>query len=266
MKTKFALAILIFWLCTLLTIPWIRYEAMNIHLSSILSAPSLSFILGTDDVGRSIAMRLPLGIALSLGVTVIVTTICLIIGSCLGVIAGFYGGYFDRALGYISNVCLAFPGFLLAVAFSAVLGAGLWQMIGALCFSSWVHAARMVRIQTLKAKQSTFVFASLSLGASPLRLLQQHILPTLYPFLLVEAGYLLTSIVMSEAGLSFLGLGIPAPYPSLGSMLRDSTRYLLIAPHYMLIVSVALMSLVFSMTILNDGLRDNWDIQEKNLS
>ena len=156
---------------------------------------------------------------------------------------------------------LAFPGILLAIAFAAVLGPGLGNLILALCITSWVGYTRLTRAQALSLRGRQHVLAARTLGASTGRILLHHMLPLLAAPLLVEMTFSIASLVIAEASLSFLGLGIQAPNASWGSMLRDGVRYLLVAPHYVLAVGFSLMSLVLAVNVLGDKLRDAWDVK-----
>jgi peptide/nickel transport system permease protein len=232
-----------------------------ISLDRILAAPDSRFWLGNDDLGRDIFARLLSGAEVSFMVAIIVTGITLALGVTLGLISGFYGGWIDRLLMQVTDVFLAFPGILLAIAFAAVLGPGLDNLILALCLTSWVGYARLTRAQALSLRHSQHVQAAESLGASVPRMMFRHMLPLLAAPLVVEATYSIAGLVIAEASLSFLGLGIQAPDASWGSMLRDGVRYLLVAPHYVLAVGISLMSLVLAINLLGDRLRDHWDVK-----
>jgi peptide/nickel transport system permease protein len=236
-------------------------QANVISLDRILAAPDSQFWLGNDDLGRDIFARLLSGAEVSFMVAILVTGITLTIGVTLGLISGFYGGWIDRLLMQITDVFLAFPGILLAIAFAAVLGPGLNNLILALCLTSWVGYARLTRAQALSLRNSQHVQAAESLGASVPRMMFRHMLPLLAAPLVVEATYSIAGLVIAEASLSFLGLGIQAPEASWGSMLRDGVRYLLVAPHYVLAVGISLMSLVLAINLLGDRLRDHWDVK-----
>jgi peptide/nickel transport system permease protein len=236
-------------------------QANVISLDRILAAPDSRSWLGNDDLGREIFARLLSGAEVSFMVAILVTGITLTIGVTLGLISGFYGGWIDRLLMQITDVFLAFPGILLAIAFAAVLGPGLNNLILALCLTSWVGYARLTRAQALSLRNSQHVQAAESLGASVPRMMFRHMLPLLAAPLVVEATYSIAGLVIAEASLSFLGLGIQAPEASWGSMLRDGVRYLLVAPHYVLAVGISLMSLVLAINLLGDRLRDHWDVK-----
>ncbi|MDP3307557.1 ABC transporter permease, partial [Methylotenera sp.] len=201
------------------------------------------------------------GVEVSFFVAIVVTGITMLVGVFVGLVAGFYGGKIDRVLMQITDVFLAFPGILLAIAFSAVLGPGLVNLMIALSMTGWVSYARLTRGQALGLRNRQHVLAAESLGASVPRLIFQHILPLLASVLVVEATYSLASVMIAEASLSFLGLGIQSPDASWGAMLRDGVRYMLVAPHYVLIVGLSLMSLILAINLGGDSLRDRLDVR-----
>jgi peptide/nickel transport system permease protein len=199
----------------------------------------------------------------SLLVALSVTAVTMTVGVLIGLLAGFYGGRVDQFLMQVTDVFLAFPGILLAIAFAAVLGPGLLNLMIALSLTGWVSYARLTRGQTLSLRDRQHVLAALSLGASVPRLIGKHILPLLTSLLVVEATYSLASVMIAEASLSFLGLGIQAPNASWGAMLRDGVRYMLVAPHYVLIVGLSLMSLILAINLGGDSLRDRLDVRQE---
>ena len=253
--------LLALWILAAIVASLVDFQPNKIHLDLILAKPSFKHFLGFDDLGRDILPRLLAGAKVSLLLVGLVTTITASVGITLGLFAGYYGAWVDRTLMQITDVFLAFPGILLAIAFAAVLGAGLSNLILALCISSWVGYARLTRAQVLSLRQSQHVIAAVSLGASTPRVMLKHILPLLAAPLLVEATYSMAGLVIAEASLSFLGLGIQAPDASWGAMLRDGVRYMLIAPHYVLAVGLTLMSLVLAINGLGDRLRDYLDVR-----
>ena len=257
----FALTILVFWLVAVVLGRVTGLQPNDIDLNSILIAPNAHQWLGADDLGRDILARILKGVEVSLSVSVIVTLVTMTIGVLLGLLAGFLGGRTDKILMQITDIFLAFPGILLATAFAAVLGAGLGNLIAALCLTGWVSYARLTRAQTLSLRNRQHVIAAKSLGASLSRLLAKHILPLLASVLIVEATYSLASVMIAEASLSFLGLGIQAPNASWGAMLRDGVRYMLVAPHYVLAVGLSMMSLVLAINLGGDYLRDKLDVK-----
>ena len=258
---KFATTVLGFWLVAVLLGRIFNINPNQIDLNSILLSANAQHWLGADDLGRDILARVLRGVEVSLSVAIIVTIITMTIGVSVGLVAGFYGGKIDAILMKITDVFLAFPGILLAIAFAAVLGAGLGNLILALCITGWVSYARLARGQTLSLRNHQHVIAAKSLGASVPRILMKHILPLLSSILIVEATYSLASVMIAEASLSFLGLGIQAPQASWGAMLRDGVRYMLVAPHYVLVVGLSLMSLILAINLGGDYLRDKMDVK-----
>ena len=256
-----SVSVLVLWMLAAIVASLVDFRPNQIHLDLILAKPSFGHLFGFDDLGREILPRLLAGAQVLLLVVVLVTTITASVGVMLGLVSGYYGGWVDRTLMQITDVFLAFPGILLAIAFAAVLGAGLSNLILALCVTSWVGYARLTRAQVLSLRQRQHVMAAESLGASTLRIMLKHMLPLLAAPLLVEATYSMASLVIAEASLSFLGLGIQAPNASWGAMLRDAVRYMLIAPHYVLAVGLSLMSLVLAVNVLGDRLRDYLDVR-----
>lgn len=253
--------VLLFWLIVAVAAPWLGFQPDAIDLDRILAVPSLQSWLGNDDLGRDIFARLVAGAEVSLTVAMLVTVATMTFGTALGLVAGYYGGWVDRVLMHVTDVFLAFPGILLAIAFAAVLGPGLNNLILALCLTSWVGYARLTRAQALSLRGRQHVLAAQVLGATTPRILFRHMLPLLMAPLLVEATFSIASLIVAEASLSFLGLGIQPPHASWGSMLRDGVRYLLVAPHYVLAVGVSLMSLVLAVNVLGDTLRDTLDVK-----
>lgn len=254
--------ILAFWLIAVLLGNVLQLNPNAIDLEVILQSPTAQHWFGADDLGRDILARVLSGVEVSFLVALIVTCVTMTIGVLVGLLAGFYGGRVDAALMQITDIFLAFPGILLAIAFAAVLGPGLGNLIMALCLTGWVSYARLTRGQTLSLRHRQHVQAAESLGAGVPRLLFRHILPLLASILVVEATYSLASVMIAEASLSFLGLGIQAPDASWGAMLRDAVRYMLIAPHYVLIVGGCLMSLILAINLGGDYLRDALDVRK----
>lgn len=254
--------ILAFWLIAVLLGNVLQLNPNAIDLEVILQAPTAQHWFGADDLGRDILARVLSGVEVSFLVALIVTGVTMTIGVLVGLLAGFYGGRVDAVLMQITDIFLAFPGILLAIAFVAVLGPGLGNLIMALCLTGWVSYARLTRGQTLSLRHRQHVQAAESLGAGVPRLLFRHILPLLASILVVEATYSLASVMIAEASLSFLGLGIQAPDASWGAMLRDAVRYMLIAPHYVLIVGGCLMSLILAINLGGDYLRDALDVRK----
>jgi len=258
---QWPLLVLAFWILVV-SLGWLADMQPNtISLDHILASPQPHAWLGYDDLGRDVLARVAAGAQVSILVAVMVTSVTLSAGTFLGLLAGYYGGWVDRILTHITDIFLAFPGILLAIAFAAVLGPGINNLVLALSMTGWVGYARLTRAQALSLRHRQHVLAAVSLGASTPRVMIRHMLPLLAAPLVVEATYSIAGLVIAEASLSFLGLGIQAPDASWGAMLRDGVRYMLVAPHYVLAVGLSLMSLVLAINVLGDRLRDYWDIR-----
>jgi peptide/nickel transport system permease protein len=224
--------------------PWLApYDVGATDLSMRYLPPSAAHWFGTDSTGRDIFSRILFGARISLEVGIVVVVVSATIGTSLGAIAGYYGGWVDRIVsGYVFNVFLAFPGLLLAIAMVAFLGAGLNKLILALCIIGWVGYARLIRGQVLKVREYDFVQAARALGAGDARILFIHILPNSIQPLIVQASLGMAGAVLSEASLSFLGLGVPPPAPSWGVMIEEARDLstLQAAPHALIFPGIAI--------------------------
>lgn len=241
--------------------PWIApHDPAQLDLTGRLEAPSIAHWFGTDELGRDILSRTVYGARISLMVAVSVVGLSLGIGLIAGSLAGFYGGWTDTVLNiYVTNAFLALPGILLAIAFVAFTGPGLGNVIIALAISGWVGYARLVRAQVMAIRQREFVEAARALGASDMRILVRHILPNILQPLLVQAAIGMAAAVLAEATLSFLGLGVPPPQASWGSMLNDARSHLFDSPHLVFFPAMAVMLCVLSFNFIGDALRDYLD-------
>jgi len=232
----------------------------TIHLDHRLAPPGHGFWLGADELGRDILSRILYGARLSLIVAVSVVALSLSIGILVGGIAGYYGGVLDTMLNiFVMNAFLALPGILLAIAFVAFLGPGIINLVLALSIGGWVGYARLVRGQVLAVREREFVEAARALGASDIRIFLRHILPNIVQPLIVQSAIGMAGAVLAEATLSFLGLGVPPPAASWGSMLNDARSHLFDAPHLVIFPALAVMLCVLSFNFLGDALRDYLD-------
>jgi peptide/nickel transport system permease protein len=241
--------------------PWLApANPAAIDLLHRLASPSAAHLLGTDEVGRDILSRIIFGARLSLLVSVSVVACSLSLGIVLGGIAGYYGGAIDTVINiFAMNAFMALPGILLAIAFVAFLGPGLINLILALSIGGWVGYARLVRGQVLAVREREFVEAARALGASDLRIFFRHILPNIVQPLIVQSAIGMAGTVLAEATLSFLGLGVPPPTASWGSMLNDARSHLFDAPHLVVFPAIAVMLCVLSFNFIGDALRDYLD-------
>ena len=216
-------------------------------------------ILGTDPLGQDILSRLLMGSRISFKVAFISVGVSAIIGVVLGIIAGYYGGIIDTLIMRFGDIQLSIPSMMLAVAVVAVLGTDINNLILVLIITSWVQYARVVRSNVLVTRNMEFVLASRALGASDRWIMFRQIFPNILTPLLILISQQLGFMILMEAGLSFLGLGVAPPTPSWGSMISDGRSYLTVAPWVVIIPGVALMITVLGFNFLGDGLRDALD-------
>jgi peptide/nickel transport system permease protein len=244
-----------------LAAPWLApANPAAISLPHRLEGPSVAHWAGTDELGRDTLSRLLYGARLSLAVSVTVVTISLALGLAIGGVAGYLGGWIDIALTtFAMNTFLALPGILLAIAFAAFLGPGFSNLVLALAIGGWAGYARLVRAQVMAVRDREYVDAARALGASGLRIFFRHILPNIVQPILVQAAIGMAGVILAEATLSFLGLGIPAPAPSWGSMLNDARLHLFDSPHMVLFPALAVAGAVLGFNFLGDALRDQLD-------
>ena len=248
--------------------PWLApWNPMEIRLPVRLAPPSTEHWLGCDELGRDILSRILMGARVSLSVGSAVVAVSLSLGVLVGLVAGYWGGRFDAFINVIViNSLLALPGILLAIAVVAFLGPGFWNLVIALSLGGWIGFARLARAQTLQVKELEFIEAARALGASHSRILFRHLLPNILPPVLVQASIAMAGAVLAEASLSFLGLGVPPPTPSWGSMLNSARGYLFSAPHLAVWPALALMLAVLSFNFLGDALRDLFDPRSQSLT
>lgn len=287
--TYIGIGIAVLFIATAIFAPLIAtHDVTAQNLAMRYAAPSAAHWFGTDSLGRDVFSRVIFGARISLQVGIIVVAVSAFIGIIIGAVSGFYGGFVDKFLsGYAFNVFLAFPGLLLAIALAAFVderamleyfvganwantiisgfGLGLSKIILALCIIGWVGYARLMRGQVLKVREYDFVQAARALGASNFRILFTHILPNAIQPLIVQASLGMAGAVLSEASLSFLGLGIPPPAPSWGTMLEESRGLdtLFNAPHAFFFPALFIALTVLSFNFIGDGLREYLDPKQR---
>jgi len=257
------LLILFLWLLMAVFGPFLSLNPDQIQLEKILHGPDSQVWLGSDDLGRPVLDRLILGAKTSLIVALWVTIISLLIGTTIGTISGYFGGWLDAMIVRIIDVFLAVPGILLAIAFAAVMGPGIENVVIALSLVGWVGYARLSRAQVMTVKHRDHVQAAIALGTPSAAIMRRHLIPLISAPLIVEATFGIAAVVLAEAGLSFLGLGVQPPDASWGSMVRDGTAYMLVAPHLVVSPGVTIMLVVLSVNIMGDRLRDKLDIRSR---
>ena len=240
---------------------WIApQDPAHIELPTRLSSPSTAHWFGTDELGRDILSRVIYGSRISMLVGSSVVAVSLALGLIIGSIAGYYGGRLDRFVNVVvMNAFLSFPGILIAIAFVAFRGPGIFNLVLALSLGGWVGYARLVRAQVLAAREREFVEAARALGASDLRVVVHHILPNIIQPVVVQAAIGMAGAILAEATMSFLGLGVPPPTASWGAMLNDGRAHLFDAPHLVIFPALAVMLAVLSFNFIGDALRDYLD-------
>ncbi len=255
-----AALIVLFILCALFGPLVAPRDPASIELAARLQAPSAHHLFGTDELGRDILSRILFGARISMLVGISVVSGSLLLGTLVGSLAGYYGGRLDRFINVIvMNAFLSFPGILLAIAFVAFLGPGLYNLILALIVGGWVGYARLVRAQVLAAREREYVEAARALGATDFRILARHILPNIMQPVIVQAAIGMAGAILAEGTMSFLGLGVPPPVPSWGAMLNDGRSHLFDSPHVILFPAGAVMLAVLAFNFVGDAMRDFLD-------
>ena len=232
-----------------------------INLDIILQSFSSQHILGTDELGRDILARIIDGVQVALLVGISVMLMAGIIGTVVGVVSGYFGGWVDIILMRITDIFLSFPGILMAISFAALAGPGIENVVFALGLMGWVSFARLARIQTMAVKNNDYISSAQINGVGSISIMAVYVLPNIVAPLIVEGVFTIAGAMMAEAGLSFLGIGIQAPDASLGAMLREGARYMLVAPHLVMVPGAVLMLLVLTLNLIGDKLRDKLDVR-----
>ncbi|MDD7310906.1 MAG: ABC transporter permease [Clostridiaceae bacterium] len=240
--------------------PWIcPYDPYVQNLQNALAKPSGEHLLGTDCFGRDLFTRIIYGARISLVIGLIPSVIALVIGTVLGLMAGFLGKTADFIIMRLADIVLSFPSLLLAMVIMYTMGASLLNLFIALSIINWGMTARTVRAQTLQLREKEFVEAARSVGVKNWTIMFRHILPNCIPSLIVIFTLDIPSAIMSEASLSFLGVGATPPQASWGLMVSENKEYLSRAPWVALVPGIAIMLLVLAFNFVGDGLRDALD-------
>jgi peptide/nickel transport system permease protein len=244
--------------------------------------PSAMYWLGTDAIGRDLLARLMQGMLVSIAVAVIVEIMDIVLGVTVGVLAGYYGGWIDQLLARFTDVMFAFPGLLFVILLTGIIGSQANSalanipIIGAsgnarlllvsvgLAITVWPLMARYVRGQTLQLKEQQFIEAARTSGTSDFRIIMRHIIPNLFSIVVIASTLNIANTIISEAGISLLGLGVQSPGSSLGLMISDATPFLSTYPYEALLPSAVLVLIVLSFSYLGDGLRDAFDPRSKD--
>lgn len=251
-------------LVAILAIFYTPYPMAHQGVGTPYSSASGSHWLGADAQGRDILSRLMIGAQISLIVGVGTQLVVLAVGLPLGLLAGYYRGWFDTVLSFLINVFYGIPDLLVALILVVLIGrSSLWVIIFAIAVTRWMDMARLVRGQTLSLREREFVEAARSTGAKPAKIIFKHILPNALGPVIVQATFGVPQAILFEAFLSFLGLGVPPPAPSWGSMASDGIAAIRISPHIVLAPAIALSLTLMAFNFLGDGLRDALDPRQK---
>ena len=235
------------------------YDASDQDLTHVFSSPNATHLLGTDQLGRDILTRLVYGAQVSLSVAFLTVAISATIGTTVGLTAGFYGGWFDTLLMRLVDTLLAIPAIFFFIMLSVLLRPGVLGLAVIIGSISWVGVARLVRAEVLTTKHLDFVLAARSVGVRNKRLMLRHILPAAFPVLLVAASLSVAQVVLAEAALSFLGLGIQPPTPSWGNMISAAQTSFVRGIYLAVFPGIAIFATVLAINVFGNALRDALD-------
>ncbi|KHN49377.1 D-ala-D-ala transporter subunit [Pectobacterium fontis] len=258
--TAIGSAIVLMLMLVAIFAPWIAtHDPLAQDLANALQAPSAAHYFGTDEFGRDVFSRLVYGSRITLYIVALVSVTVGPIGLALGVIAGYYGGIVDTILMRITDIFISFPSLVLALAFVAALGPGLEHVVIAITLTAWPPIARLARAETLSLRHADFVSAVKLQGASSIRILLHHIVPLCLPSVIIRITMNMAGIILTAAGLGFLGLGAQPPDPEWGAMISAGRRYMMECWWLVTIPGLAILINSLAFNFLGDGLRDILD-------
>lgn len=258
--TAIGSAIVLMLILVAIFAPWIAtHDPLAQDLANALQAPSAAHYFGTDEFGRDVFSRLVYGSRITLYIVALVSVTVGPIGLALGVVAGYYGGIVDTILMRITDIFISFPSLVLALAFVAALGPGLEHVVIAITLTAWPPIARLARAETLSLRHADFVSAVKLQGASSIRILLHHIAPLCLPSVIIRITMNMAGIILTAAGLGFLGLGAQPPDPEWGAMISAGRRYMMECWWLVTIPGLAILINSLAFNFLGDGLRDILD-------
>jgi peptide/nickel transport system permease protein len=249
-------AIVLIMVCMALLAPLSGYDPGAIDIAGRLQPPGPALWLGTDDLGRDVFTRILYGARISLLVGFVAVGIATGIGVVVGALAGYYGRWTDAVVMRLVDIMLCFPAFFLILAVIAFLEPSIWNIMIIIGLTSWMGATRFVRAEFLSLREQDFVAAARVLGVSDLRIIFRHMMPNAVAPVLVSATIGIASAILTEAGLSFLGFGVPPPHATWGNILSDGKRFIFDAPWLTFIPGIAILIVVLSFNLFGEGLRD----------
>ncbi len=259
------LGIVIFFIIIAIIVPWIApYGFKEQVMSERMQAPSSKHWFGTDDFGRDIFSRVLYGSRISLWVGFFSVLGSVVVGTFLGIVAGYYGRWVDTIISRIFDIMLAFPSILLAIAVVAILGPSLQNALIAIAVINVPNFGRLVRSKVLSIKQEEYIMSARAIGMKDSRILFRHILPNSISPVIVQATLAIATAIIEAAALGFLGMGAQPPTPEWGKMLADSKNYITNAPWTLFFPGMAIMLTVLGFNLMGDGLRDVLDPKMKN--
>ncbi len=258
--TMAGLAIVVFLLVVAASAPILSpHNPFEINVDAVLLPPSMDHPFGTDDLGRDVLSRMIYGSRVSLQVGLVSAGIATIIGVILGALAGYYGGWTDSVIMRFTDMMLCFPTFFLILAVIALLDPSIINIMAVIGLTSWMGVARLVRAEFLSLKEREYVLAARSLGVGDMRIIFRHILPNAMAPVLVAATLGVAGAILTESGLSFLGLGVQAPDPSWGNILGQGKSYIQLGWWLSLFPGLAILITVLGYNLLGEGIRDAMD-------
>ncbi|KEO77515.1 nickel transporter permease [Paenibacillus sp. FSL M8-0228] len=238
-------------------------DPYRIQMGNRLQSISATHWLGTDHLGRDVLSRVIAGLRTTVGTSLLILAVSLVVGVPLGLLSGFIGGWMDRVFKRVVDAFMTLPDYIFAIVLSGLLGPGLVNLIFAVTAVKWVGYARLVRSTVLAEKQKDYISLSILAGTSSLRIVMRHILPHAIGNVLVLATLDVGKIILMIASLSFLGLGPQPPIPEWGTMLNEGRAYFQMAPHLMLVPGIAVVLTVLLANVFGDKLRDRYDVKTR---